>query len=817
MRALLKLPIGLRLYVCAVILSAAPLLILAFRGATGYDAQKWALATLLVVLTGFLGRARLKLGRNDHWLSFDIVLVSFAQLTCGLPVAMLSAGVGAAVSFLDTGGRDPITNRVKMVASYRLFFNFGVGVLSAGTAGLAFNAAAAALAPFLKSDAVVLGIVAWVTGYFLANTLVVTTAVAMHKKTPLVRLWKADALWVWPGYLAAGALATLMLPIWERYGLFAFLPVPLIYFVHVAYREHIARNQMGEDHIKELNRVIESLMTSLAMAIEAKDVYTKQHIQRVQYYSVCLAEAAKLDPKDREAVRLGALVHDVGKIAIPDRILAKPGKLTSEEFQRMKDHVTVGSMILDPVGFRCPVAEAVRSHHERWDGLGYPDQLRGDQIPIGGRVIAIADVFDALTSSRPYRRAMQPEEALAQLERLSGEQLDPELVRLFIKIHPEISRRMPVPGALPDAEKAPAGLPDAVYKQIAAAAADDITAAFDVMETLLGTPDDDLLHRALESLRGIIPSVSAVIYELTPSGEELIATTAAGEYDETLRGMTIRLGEGVSGRAAVTKTPFLNAPAMADVGRVFDPSEHLELSAALCAPVVLREETIAVITMYHSSYEIYQPHHQNVLVTIAGYLASALELRRRSTLDREVMLTDPGTGLNNIRYLVDLLSKRANEPDAEDRPLALLMVDLDELRAINERFGRETGDHFIAEAARKLRECAREPAQVCRYGGDEFVIVLDGATREAAERLAARVRQAVKSIVLPDDSRMSCGVGVAAYPGDVVGLKSLIAYADLQTYQDKARGKSAGRGPLPLRDTPSDDLRLPRFPPGVDS
>jgi len=771
------------------------------------------MSTLLIVLTGFLGRVRMKLGPTDQWLSFDVVLISFAQLTCGLPIAMLSAAAGAVVSYFQTGAKDPVTQRVRVTVSYRLFFNFGVGVLSAGIAGGASQWALSQVA-FLGGEAVVPEVLVWAAVYFLANTFIVTTAVAMHRKEPLFKLWKSQSLWIWPGYVAAGALAAMMTPLWDRFKLFALLPLPLIYFVHAAYREHIARTRMGEDHIKELNRVIESLMTSLAMAIEAKDVYTRQHIQRVQYYSVCLAEAANLEPDDREAVRLGALVHDVGKIAIPDRILAKPGKLTQEEFQRMKDHVTVGSMILDPVGFRCPVAEAVRSHHERWDGLGYPDQLRGDRIPIGGRVIAIADIFDALTSSRPYRGAMPPEEALAHLQELAGKQLDPLLVDVFVRIYPEIARRMPVRGAVPDAEKAPPGLPDVVYKQIAAAAADDITAAFDVMETLLGTPDDDLLHRALERLRGIIPSVSAVIYELAPGSQELVATTTVGAYDDVLKGMTIRLGEGVSGRAALTRTAFLNAPAMADVGRIFDPKKHLELSAALCAPVVLREETIAVITLYHTSYEIYQPHHENVLATIAGYLATALDLRRRSTQDLDVMHTDPGTGLKNIRYLVDVLSKRATEPVPETRPLGLLMIDLDQLRTVNERFGREVGDECLLAAARKLQECAREPAEVCRYGGDEFVIVLEGAGREEAERVAARVRQAIGAVLLPDGSRMSCAVGAAVFPGDVMGLKSLIAYADLQMYQDKARAKSPGRGPLPLhQDIPPEEFRLPGLPP----
>jgi diguanylate cyclase (GGDEF)-like protein/putative nucleotidyltransferase with HDIG domain len=596
-----------------------------------------------------------------------------------------------------------------------------------------------------------------------------------------------------------------MVALWKHFGYFSLLPVPLIYFVHAAYREHVARTEMKEQHIEELSRTIESLMTSLAMAIEAKDVYTREHIQRVQFFAVCLAEAAELDAPDRDAVRLGALVHDVGKIAIPERILTKPGKLTTAEYQRMKTHVSIGSMILEPVGFTCPVVDAVRSHHERWDGLGYPEGLRGEDIPVGGRVIAIADFFDALTSDRPYRRALPAEEALGLLSRSAGTQFDPKLAELFVRIFPDIARRMPQRGSASSAARKAATLPDAVYSHIAAAAAEDITAAFDIIETLLGEPDD-ILGSALSHLRNILPSVSAAIFEPNAEGSDLVATTTAGDFAELLQGMVIRIGEGVSGRAARDQCPFLNAAAMPDVARVLDPMEHIELSAALCAPVVVRDETVAVITLYHTSYDIYQEHHLHVLTTVAGHLASALDARRRSAQDRALAVSDPRTGLYNLRYLVDSLSARIAVAGSGSSQLALLLIDLDQFKTINDQFGHLAGDEVIITVARRLRECACEPAVVCRYGGDEFVIMMDGAARQDAERLAGRVREAIEGIPLWDGMRLTCSVGIAVFPDDGRGVKSLIAAADLRMYQDKTRARNPDRG------RPRIELELPPDP-----
>src|SRR5205807_8048205 len=152
---------------------------------------------------------------------------------------------------------------------------------------------------------------------------------------------------------------------------------------------------------------------------------------RVRHYATAHAKAAGVSGPELEAVATGALVHDIGKLGIPDHILSKPGKLAPEEFRRIQSHVAIGTEILSPIPFPFPVVDVVRTHHERWDGLGYPHGLKGEEIPIGGRIISIVDVFDALTSDRPYRRALSGEPAPRVPQEGAGKPVDPKLVQWF--------------------------------------------------------------------------------------------------------------------------------------------------------------------------------------------------------------------------------------------------------------------------------------------------------------------------------------------------------------------------------------------------
>ena len=190
------------------------------------------------------------------------------------------------------------------------------------------------------------------------------------------------------------------------------------------------RLQLADDLELSYTKTMEALVS----ALEARDPYTEAHAGRITDLAMALAVAMQLSGEQRRAVRLGSILHDVGKIGIPDAILRKPGKLTDEEWEVMRTHAIVGERMLQGVDFLQPALPIIRHHHERWDGSGYPDGLVGDQIPIGARIVAVCDSFDAMTSDRPYRKAMPIQSAFNELLAYAGKQFDPKCAALLVDV-----------------------------------------------------------------------------------------------------------------------------------------------------------------------------------------------------------------------------------------------------------------------------------------------------------------------------------------------------------------------------------------------
>jgi diguanylate cyclase (GGDEF)-like protein/putative nucleotidyltransferase with HDIG domain len=188
----------------------------------------------------------------------------------------------------------------------------------------------------------------------------------------------------------------------------------------------------GEITFEPLPPIVMDTLTSLALAVDAKDQFTQGHSHKVSSYAVLIAEAAGLSGPEIEEIRLGGMLHDVGKVGIMESILNKNGPLNPDEWEAMKRHVEYGAKLLEPLRGTERVREMVIHHHEFFDGTGYPEGLAGDQIPIGARIIAIADAYDTITSDRTYKKARSPEEAFLELDRCGNAQFDPELVRIFI-------------------------------------------------------------------------------------------------------------------------------------------------------------------------------------------------------------------------------------------------------------------------------------------------------------------------------------------------------------------------------------------------
>ena len=256
--------------------------------------------------------------------------------------------------------------------------------------------------------------------YFLLNTFAIAVAIALHERQSALAIWRAHFQNLWLSFIG-GALGAGFVVFAMQLGTYAiaFLSVPLLLalILHFAYRHATGRVSDQLHHLAEVNRLHLSTIEALAHAIDAKDTITHGHIRRVQAWAVALASRIGLeDPLQQRAIEAAALLHDIGKLAIPEHILNKPGKLTHAELERMQSHARVGAEILAEVDFPYPVVPIVRHHHENWDGSGYPDGLRGVDIPIGARILSVVDCFDALTTDRPYRRALPAAEAFAIIE-----------------------------------------------------------------------------------------------------------------------------------------------------------------------------------------------------------------------------------------------------------------------------------------------------------------------------------------------------------------------------------------------------------------
>ena len=285
--------------------------------------------------------------------------------------------------------------------------------------------------------------------YFCLNSGLVACAVAFARGAKPFEIWKKHFVWLSLNYFGGASVAA-HLVIYTRQFDWTFLGVtiPLLLVLYMTFRTSMARVADATKHLEELNALYLATVQTLAAAIDAKDQVTHGHIRRVQHYAVALAHAIGVkDEMQVRAIQAAAVLHDTGKIAVPEAILNKPGPLDPNEFAVMKQHAAVGADIISSIRFPYPVEPIVRHHHENWDGSGYPTGLGGTQIPIGARILAVVDCFDALTSDRPYRRRMSDADALAIISERRGRMYDPLVVDAFLRIYQRLRHEEAAPEA----------------------------------------------------------------------------------------------------------------------------------------------------------------------------------------------------------------------------------------------------------------------------------------------------------------------------------------------------------------------------------
>jgi diguanylate cyclase (GGDEF)-like protein/putative nucleotidyltransferase with HDIG domain len=602
------------------------------------------------------------------------------------------------------------------------------------------------------------------------------------------------------------------------YWLAALLAAP-VYLVYRTYKVYLARIQERQRHVAQVSNLHLATIEALALAIDAKDQTAQSHIRRVQVYAAGLATALGMRDAEIQGVKTAALLHDIGKLAVPEHILSKPGPLTHEEFQKIRIHPQVGAEIISGVPFPYPVAPLILSHHERWDGQGYPAGLKGTQIPLGARILTVVDYFDALMSERPYHRPIGAEAALKMLARESGKALDPEVVQTFIREYPVLAleadaSQTPVRTVTRVAAEAPAVAPAAglvdegqnrntVFQDIAHAHR-EIYALYEIAQAMgssLGVSDTMAL--ICSKLSPIVPFSSCALFLNDDQEGSVSCRFATGVDAEIMQRLTIPNGHGLAGWVARNRRPLVNGWPGADLEAAGLSPDLTTLQSALVCPLLFNDRLIGTIAVYHTSLSAYSDDHRRLLDRISEQAAAVIFNSIVFEQTQEDSLTDPLTGLPNTRFMLMHLTRELARADRLKSEVALLVMDLDNFKDINDTFGHHVGDRALRAVAGVLRSTIR-PYDVCvRYAGDEFIIVLSGCRREEGERKRLDLQRAVDRLQFEPRPgivlRLSASIGAAVFPYDGDGYEALLAAADQRMYRDKARHRRPSAGPTELQ------------------
>jgi putative nucleotidyltransferase with HDIG domain len=466
--------------------------------------------------------------------------------------------------------------------------------------------------------------------FFLFNSIPVATVVALAENISIIEKWDRSYSWTFPYYLIGAAIAGLIqfvnrLAGWEM----SFLVLPAVYVIYRSYCMHLGRWDDEKRHLEDLASLNMRTIETLALAIEAKDHTTGDHLQRVRVYAMELGKDLGLSPSEMQALQAASVLHDIGKLAVPEAIISKPGKLTPEEFEKMKIHPIVGAEIVEQVRFPYPVAPIVHSHHEKWDGSGYPDGISGESIPIGARILSAVDCLDALASDRQYRRALPLDEAMAHVVRESGKAFDPQVVAALQARYVELEHlaRSQKPEERPklsiDAKVERGAAPDAGFAASVVPSSQSHS-GLNLIDVLTRTEQpltlDETLSAAALRLRHLVPFDALAVFAV--QGDFLIPRFTMGENVRHLSSLHIRNGQGLAGWVAETGNYIINGNPKVEPG--LEGSRSFALSSALAVPLTNAGRTVGVLSLYGLQPDAFTSDDLNVLKASAHQLGDVI-------------------------------------------------------------------------------------------------------------------------------------------------------------------------------------------------
>ena len=806
-------PAKVKLFVSAAVAVAIPIYIWAIydllRISTDYNWEQWS-SLIGITVVAWLGSSWVvRIPRTITWMAVADCLMLSITVIYGIGPGIIANGPSHLVSYWVAIQKTPLKHRGETLRwrniqpAFNLAFN-GISPFVYGWAYYAFLPDEP-----LTAHKVLLPVILMAGTYFLINSASVHAVMSLAGQGNFKKLWSQNFPLV-PLYFMASASGAAIIFFFQRVaGPWAFsLALPILMVVYYAHRFY-------NEKFEEVRGLYLQTVRAFANSIDALEIHTdyksetRKHVSRTQIVTLKLAQSMGLDNQTYEALEIASMLHDVGKISIPNYILHKPGKLTQLEFQKMSTHPVVGAQILSSIDFQGPVIEIVRHHHENWDGSGYPDALKEEEIPLGSRILRVADCYEALRARRVYRTRSLDQDGAVEVMKREVNQFDPEVFKKFLEIVPlvdEVLERMEIPDHLVDLKehRDTTRAPDIVDVPHPPALGNLITAPqrevfhlFEISQTMGNSLSrTDTLTILASKIAKIIPFDTLVIYLADDSGAVLNAAHTAGLNQDAFRGISIEIGTRLAGWVAANNRMLYNVdPGPDTMGLPEGIRERYQ--NAILAPLAHEERPIGSIALYAGQSFRYSDDHIRLMEIVANRASIALYNAIRFEETQEDAFTDRLTGLSNSRFLYIFFDQTLSEAKRYKEPLTVIEMDLDDFKSINDRYGHHSGDRFLKEVGRILKGQMRESDVLVRYAGDEFIAVLPKTTAEQARLFSYRLQDAVESakIDVGIGKMLSVGIslGLASYPTDGMDLESLLMAADKNMYEHKSRRKGRRR------------------------
>jgi diguanylate cyclase (GGDEF)-like protein/putative nucleotidyltransferase with HDIG domain len=644
-----------------------------------------------------------------------------------------------------------------------------------------------------------------------------TRALGKEGSFSIVHVMRQESHPLLPWFVGLAYLASLVRSAATLNGMNAGLvALPVLFALDAAFRAWFDTKEKHREELAALQkRSLEKLaalhqttLETLAVAIDGRDHTTHMHLRRVQFYVRAVAQELKLSDEQMEHLNVAALLHDIGKLGIPDHILLKPGALSPEEWVKMKTHPMGGAEMLRRMNFPEPVLQIVATHHEKWDGSGYPRGLKAEEIPIGARILSAVDCLDALASDRPYRGALPIDMAMARVSKEEGRSFDPLVVSVLQRRYVELERMAwgevvnhpaapGVDGSSQDLGTLAATL-NAESRSGANSILDPIVSARQETQ-LLQTLANALTHSlgASEVTSAIHERVKQMVAHDTLAiyvnrGNELQPIEIVGENSHLFGREAFSMTKGLSGRVIQHGTSILNGDPCMEVGFKNDSVVVYKLQSALAVPMIGPKGMAGVLTLYHTDRHAFTRDHLRLLEAVSQQVAPAVESALRYHDTEKMAVTDHLTGVPNARSLELHLHRELARAQREDTTVGVLVCDLNGFKQVNDRFGHLKGNEVLQAVAKGLQDACRKSDYVARMGGDEFVIVVPGLREDLlwtyVERLQGIAHVAGWNVC--SEQCISMSVGTAIYPSDGADAEVLLAEADRRMYAIKQQATS---------------------------